>query len=196
AAEHRIERAAADQIGALPRAARARQRARAIESEHRRERNSRPHGEDARQLPSLRERAGDAAERASDRNLPRRVEDEVVADVEVREPLVVHRIERVTRLEAVVEVGAADRLRSEVLGLAERVRRLQRDAGVEAPAGADDQSFVPGQAVADAQAHAAEVRIAPRAADREEVAAVREDLRNRLVVLDVADLAIAARADE
>ena len=51
-AEHRIRRAAGDEIRPLPGAARARQRARAIEAEHRAERHAGARREDAGQLPA------------------------------------------------------------------------------------------------------------------------------------------------
>ena len=57
AAEHRVVRAAGVQVRPLAGAARARQRARAVEAEHRRERHAGPQGDDARELPAVRENA-------------------------------------------------------------------------------------------------------------------------------------------
>src|SRR5213592_4082458 len=110
AAEHRVVRTARHQARALTGAARPRQRARAIESKDRRDRNARAQRHDARHLPPRSNAVRHAGHRLAEGQLPRVVENEIVPDVEIREPFVVERIERVARLKAVVEVAAADGL--------------------------------------------------------------------------------------
>ncbi len=128
AAEHRIRRAAGDEIRPLPGAARARQRARAIEAEHRRERNARAHRQDARQLPAGRQSRATSAASATWPNGSSHVElkTKLWRMSKSDSPLFSRRIDGVARLEAVVEVAAADRLRARGPRLAQRVGRLHR----------------------------------------------------------------------
>ncbi len=95
------------------------------------------------ELPAMGDRSRNAVA-AGFRQLPHVVEDEVVADVVVGQSLVQVGIFPVRRLEAVVEVAAADGLRTEVFGLTPRVRRLHVEVVAEATARADDQRLVPG----------------------------------------------------
>src|SRR5262249_4794571 len=103
-AEQRIRRTPRRGIRPLAGDAGPWQRTRAIEAEHGRDRDAAVRREDARDLPAGREPVRETRQVIAEGHLPRRVRTEVVADVEIRQPLVQRWNRAVRRLKAVGEI--------------------------------------------------------------------------------------------